>query len=511
MTIRVLIVDDSRFFRKRLAEMIASDPELELAGEAENGRDAVLRVRELKPDLVTMDVEMPVMNGIEAVREIMKVCPTPVLMFSSLTEQGAKATLDALEAGAMDFMPKCFDDILKNKKESVEALIGRMRELGRAKGSMHRFRPHAHTSQAHASFSGHSSVRTEPRSASLASGLSPSSTQGLGARASLRTTTSLRENTLLRDKASIGADSRTTTFTKNGLEATSRTSSLASRLNRITSSATSQTLGAEGLALANTTKDTTSISERMAAIRTRLHSPNKTSARGASALTSNLKESFKENAKESSKETVNDKAPTSLAYNRKFAAIFIGSSTGGPLALQTVLTALPADLPVPVVVVQHMPGSFTGPFAERLDELCALKVTEAKDGDQLVAGHVYVAPGGMQMLVESSIGNKATLKIVPSPAGINYKPCVDITFGSAAQAYRGRVLASVLTGMGADGRKGSSLLRAQGATILAQNEETCVIYGMPKAVVEAGLADYVLPIDEIAPQMGVELTKEKFT
>lgn len=507
MTIRVLIVDDSRFFRKRLAEMIASDPELELAGEAENGRDAVLRVRELKPDLVTMDVEMPVMNGIEAVREIMKVCPTPVLMFSSLTEQGAKATLDALEAGAMDFMPKCFDDILKNKKESVEALIGRMRELGRAKGSMHRFRPHAHTSQAHASFSGHSSVRTEPRSASLASGLSPSSTQGLGARASLRTTISLRENTLLRDKASIGADSRTTTFTKNGLEATSRTSSLASRLNRITSSATSQTLGAEGLALANTTKDTTSISERMAAIRTRLHSPNKTSARGASALTSNLKESFKENAKESSKETVNDKAPTSLAYNRKFAAIFIGSSTGGPLALQTVLTALPADLPVPVVVVQHMPGSFTGPFAERLDELCALKVTEAKDGDQLVAGHVYVAPGGMQMLVESSIGNKATLKIVPSPAGINYKPCVDITFGSAAQAYRGRVLASVLTGMGADGRKGSSLLRAQGATILAQNEETCVIYGMPKAVVEAGLADYVLPIDEIAPQMVAELTK----
>lgn len=507
MTIRVLIVDDSRFFRKRLAEMIASDPELELAGEAENGRDAVLRVRELKPDLVTMDVEMPVMNGIEAVREIMKVCPTPILMFSSLTEQGAKATLDALEAGAMDFMPKCFDDILKNKKESVEALIGRMRELGRAKGSMHRFRPHAHTSQAHASFSGHSSVRTEPRSASLASGLSPSSTQGLGARASLRTTTSLRENTLLRDKASIGADSRTTTFTKNGLEATSRTSSLASRLNRITSSATSQTLGAEGLALANTTKDTTSISERMVAIRTRLHSPNKTSARGASALTSNLKESFKENAKESSKETVNDKAPTSLAYNRKFAAIFIGSSTGGPLALQTVLTALPADLPVPVVVVQHMPGSFTGPFAERLDELCALKVTEAKDGDQLVAGHVYVAPGGMQMLVESSIGNKATLKIVPSPAGINYKPCVDITFGSAAQAYRGRVLASVLTGMGADGRKGSSLLRAQGATILAQNEETCVIYGMPKAVVEAGLADYVLPIDEIAPQMVAELTK----
>lgn len=507
MTIRVLIVDDSRFFRKRLAEMIASDPELELAGEAENGRDAVLRVRELKPDLVTMDVEMPVMNGIEAVREIMKVCPTPVLMFSSLTEQGAKATLDALEAGAMDFMPKCFDDILKNKKESVEALIGRMRELGRAKGSMHRFRPHAHTSQAHASFSGHSSVRTEPRSASLASGLSPSSTQGLGARASLRTTTSLRENTLLRDKASIGADSRTTTFTKNGLEATSRTSSLASRLNRITLSATSQTLGAEGLALANTTKDTTSISERMVAIRTRLHSPNKTSARGASALTSNLKESFKENAKESSKEAVNDKAPTSLAYNRKFAAIFIGSSTGGPLALQTVLTALPADLPVPVVVVQHMPGSFTGPFAERLDELCALKVTEAKDGDQLVAGHVYVAPGGMQMLVESSIGNKATLKIVPSPAGINYKPCVDITFGSAAQAYRGRVLASVLTGMGADGRKGSSLLRAQGATILAQNEETCVIYGMPKAVVEAGLADYVLPIDEIAPQMVAELTK----
>lgn len=171
----------------------------------------------------------------------------------------------------------------------------------------------------------------------------------------------------------------------------------------------------------------------------------------------------------------------------------IGTSTGGPVALQRVLTQLPANFPAPLVLIQHMPAAFTKAFAERLDKLCRIQVKEAEDGDILRPGLALLAPGGKQMMVDS----RGVVKILPGDERLNYKPCVDITFGSAAKSYGDRVLAVVLTGMGADGREGARMLKQVGSQVWAQDEASCVIYGMPMAVVKANLADAVYGLDDI--------------
>jgi two-component system chemotaxis response regulator CheB len=187
-------------------------------------------------------------------------------------------------------------------------------------------------------------------------------------------------------------------------------------------------------------------------------------------------------------------APTSPAPKRKaYKLVAIGTSTGGPVALQRVLTQLPANFPAPIVLIQHMPAAFTKAFAERLDKLCRISVKEAEDGDILRPGLALLAPGGKQMMVDG----RGAVKILPGDERLNYKPCVDITFGSAAKSYGDKVLAVVLTGMGADGREGARLLKQGGSHIWAQDEASCVIYGMPMAIVKADLADAVYSLDDI--------------
>jgi len=173
--------------------------------------------------------------------------------------------------------------------------------------------------------------------------------------------------------------------------------------------------------------------------------------------------------------------------------VAIGTSTGGPVALQRVLTQLPANFPAPIVLIQHMPAAFTKAFAERLNSLCRISVKEAEDGDLLRPGVSLLAPGGKQMMIDG----RGQIKILPGDERLNYKPCVDITFGSAAKAYADKVLAVVLTGMGADGRDGARMLKEAGSQVWAQDEASCVIYGMPMAVVKANLADAVYPLDDI--------------
>jgi two-component system chemotaxis response regulator CheB len=187
-------------------------------------------------------------------------------------------------------------------------------------------------------------------------------------------------------------------------------------------------------------------------------------------------------------------APTSAAPKRKaYKLVAIGTSTGGPVALQRVLTQLPANFPAPIVLIQHMPAAFTKAFAERLDKLCRISVKEAEDGDILRPGLALLAPGGKQMMVDG----RGAVKILPGDERLNYKPCVDITFGSAAKSYSDKVLAVVLTGMGADGREGARLLKQSGSQVWAQDEASCVIYGMPMAIVKAELADAVYSLDDI--------------
>lgn len=366
MAVRVLVVDDSGFFRRRIEEILNSDPGIEVVGTAADGREAILKAGELKPDVITMDIEMPVMDGITATRRIMALHRIPIVMFSSLTHEGAKATLDALEAGAVDFLPKKFEDISQNRDEARRVLCDKIRAAARS-----------HVMPA---------SRTRPAPASGSSG---------------------------------------------------------------------------------------SAGTRPAATRpATAASPTRSTAAAAPATGAG--------------------APARVRVD----LVAIGTSTGGPVALQKVLTALPGSYPHPIVMIQHMPASFTPAFAQRLNQLCQIEVREAADGDSLRPGLALLAPGGKQMLVE-----KGKVRVIDSEPGQHYKPCVDITFESVARAYPGRALGIILTGMGADGREGCRAMKATGCPIWSQDEASSVVYGMPAAVAEAGLSDAILPLDRIGPEL----------
>jgi two-component system chemotaxis response regulator CheB len=342
MVTRVLVVDDSGFFRRRIVDILETDARIEVVGTADNGKAAIDQVAKLKPDVVTMDIEMPVIDGITTVQCITSILPTPTLMFSSLTLNGAQATLDALEAGAVDFLPRRFEDIVKDRDQAKLLLHRRLHAVARKKSA------------------------AKPETA------------------------------------------------------------LSAPLK-----ATSISTGVE---------------------------------------------------------------------DKPFQVVVIASSTGGPLALARVLTSLPADFPYPVLVVQHMPATFTPSFASRLDQQCALNVKEAAEGDEVKSGQVLVAPGGRQMTLKQS-GGEVKVNINDGDPGLRYRPCADTTFESVARIYGVKTLALVLTGMGADGCEGARKLKQLGATVWSQDEASSVIYGMPMAVAEAGLSDRVLSLSDIGPSL----------
>ena len=348
MAVKVLVVDDSGFFRRRVSEILSADPNIKVVGTATNGREGVEQALALKPDVITMDYEMPLMDGITAGRQIMQRCPTPVLMFSSLTHEGARVTPDALDAGAVDYLPKNFEDISRNPEKVRQLLCEKVHTIARSNRS-------------HSAF-----VSAAPVPVAFTTAQAP----------------------------------------------------LAPR---------------------------------------------------------------------------SEPAAQSKPKRKSYRLVAIGTSTGGPVALQRVLTQLPANFPAPLVLIQHMPAAFTRAFAERLDKICRIQVKEAEDGDQLRPGLALLAPGGKQMMIDG----RGSVRILPGDDRLNYKPSVDITFGSAAKAYTDKVLAVVLTGMGAAGREGARLLKQGGSQIWAQDEASCVIYGMPMAVVKANLADAVYGLDDI--------------
>lgn len=410
MSIRVLIVDDSTFFRKRLNEIISFDPELEVVGEAKDGKEAVDMTVSLHPDVITMDVEMPVMDGITAVKEIMAKHPTPILMFSSLTYEGANSTFQALEAGAVDFMPKNFDDIAHKREDALKHLRDNIKAVARSR-----------------------ITKVIPGTAAKS------------APPPVKTTLS---------KPSTAAPAPT----KGDMP-------------------THSTTGATG-----TTKQAfDKIQELLGDV-----------DRGRPAAAGHF--------------TFGDHKGETTHFKKSgkhHDIVLIGSSTGGPVALQSIIPKL-SELKVPLVVVQHMPGSFTSTFAQRLDAISKNHVVELHDGDILEPGKCYITPGGQQMIFEKGIG-KVRVRVFNGEGKVTYNPCVDVTFASAVQCYGGRVLAMILTGMGSDGCEGCRLLKAKGATIWAQNEETCVVYGMPQAIVNEHLAEQVLPLDQFAHCIDEEL------
>lgn len=328
--IRVLVVDDSSFMRSALKRHIESDTQFTVIDTAQNGREGVEKALRLKPDVVTLDVEMPVMNGLEALRAIVANSSIPVLMVSAVTEAGATITIEALTIGAVDFIPKA-----KGAHQIHEKLLAAV---------------------------------------------------------------------------------------------------------------------------------TAGLSRRIVATR-----PVPSAAPPLPPLTLTC-------------------VPAKI--------VVIGSSTGGPQALQEVIRSLPANLPVPVVVAQHMPPQFTLALARRLDEICPLSVVEAEEGMPLKRGVVYIGPGGKHLRVTAT-----TIKVEPDNGESLYKPSVDVLTESAIEAFGNQVLGVMLTGMGNDGMKEFTRLHQTGGYTLVQDQASCVVYGMPRAVSDAGAADEVLPLERIGPRI----------
>jgi two-component system chemotaxis response regulator CheB len=342
VSVRVLVVDDSAFMRQLLVRLLSSSPDVEVAGTARDGVEAVEETLRLRPDVVTLDVEMPRLDGLGALRRLMRVCPTPVVMVSSLTQAQAEATIQALVAGAVDFVAKPANPV----------------DMARVAGEL--------------------------------------------------------------------------------------------------------------------------TAKVLAAARVRLE--------GRGGPPSGRPRS----AEEMRRPAAGGAVPSPAGPPRRL--VVIGCSTGGPQALRTLLPALPEALPAAVVVVQHMPAGFTRALAERLDRECRLRVREAAEGDPLQAGTVLVAPGGHHVV----LGHDGAVHLDDGPPRHGVRPAVDATLESAATRFDGGTVAAILTGMGSDGTAGARLIREAGGVVLAEDERTCVVYGMPRSVVEAGFADRVVPLDAMA-------------
>lgn len=339
----ILVVDDSAFMRKVITQKLEEDPDFSVVGIARDGLDAIAKVQRLKPDLVTMDVEMPKMNGIEALENIMQNFPVPVVMLSSRTMEGAKDTIQALEIGAVDFFLK--DTLLNSEVSNKQVQEFYMRLKGILQANPIKIKP----------------------------------------------------------------------------------------------------------------VDRPQTVEKPVA-RSQAVEPRKID-------------------------------------HQHIDLVFIGCSTGGPSALQAILPHFPKDFPAPVVVAQHMPPGFTKPLADRFDTLCHLKVSELQDGQVMEVGNIYIAPSGYQTRFEKKQDGKVIFKVdKEEKSQALYKPCVDISLTSAAPIFKERLLSVILTGMGVDGMQGCGLVKQNNGSVFVEAEQSCVVYGMPKAVKEAGYADgqYIL-------------------
>jgi two-component system chemotaxis response regulator CheB len=335
--IRVLVVDDSAFVRKALSRMLGDAPDIEVVGTAVDGQDGLEKVLSLRPTVITLDVKMPRVDGLEALRRIMSECPTPVLLLSSITSEGADVTLRGLELGALDFVDKSSVQGSMNLLGLADELRAKVRALAGA----HRRAPAA---------------RPAPR---------PSETQ---------------------------------------------------------------------------------------------------------------------------------------AERGKVQAVVIGTSTGGPAALQAIIPRLPPTLPVPILIVQHMPVGFTRSLAERLDQKSALVVREARDGEPPQTGRVLIAPAGRHLKLRRVQG-EPRLWLDHEPESALHRPSVDVLMQTAARVYSSGVLGILLTGMGSDGVEGLRAIKAAGGRTLAQSEDSCVIFGMPKAAMDAGVVHRAVPLERVPDEI----------
>lgn len=366
--VRILVVDDSAFMRKMISSMIERDPNLKVVGTARDGRDAIEKVKELQPDVMTLDIEMPAMDGLSALEIIMEQYPLPVIMVSSHTTEGAEMTLRALDLGAVDFIAKQTSFVNTDIVKIEQELIRKIKAVSGRKSFVANYRPALQSSQ-------------------------------------------------------------------------------------IAKKREMMQRGRSGVAGHDAVPEPQPV---------RQYAPVAPAARGAAAV----------------------------------RVIAVGTSTGGPPALQALLTKIPASLSVPMLIVQHMPPAFTGPLAKRLNSLCQIEVREAIHGERLTPGVAFLAPGGKHMTVRNG-----GIVLSDEPVDSLHRPSVDVMVASAIREYGKSVLGVIMTGMGSDGAKAMKVLHDQGGTVLAQSAESCVVYGMPRAVVEANAASEVAELGQLADRV----------
>ncbi|MGO0061703.1 protein-glutamate methylesterase/protein-glutamine glutaminase [Brevibacillus fluminis] len=390
-TIRVLVVDDSAFMRKVISDILSEDPSIEVIDRAKNGKECVEKVKSLQPDVVTLDLEMPIMNGLEALEQLMKEHPVPVVMLSSVTREGAEQTIRALELGAIDFVTKPSGSISLDIHKVADGIVEKVKAAALTRMRQRRpggFAPKPSASIPSPSPAPSPAVQPQPPAKPLGFPRPPAAPAE-------------------RETASTQATPPSVTPMKQ---------------NRI--------------------------------------------------------------------------APLGTSFSKLVA---VGTSTGGPKALQTLLTAIPAQFPAPIVVVQHMPPGFTRSLAQRLDTLCGLHVVEAENGQALEAGTVYIAPGGYHMEVAEQSGKQLTIHLHQADPRGGHRPSVDVLFESVSKLTNVSKWAIIMTGMGSDGTKGLRQMKEAGpVTSIIEDESSCVVYGMPRSAVVAGLADHVVPLEKIA-------------
>ena len=345
--IRVLIVDDSAFMRTAIERMLNEESDIQIIGSAANGREAVGKAARLRPDVITMDIEMPIMDGLQSLKEIMRLCPTPVIMVSSLTHEGAKVTLDALDLGAIDYVPKPGSTLSVNVLKLKDEIVSKIR-------------------------------------------------------------------------AATGADPKP--------------------------------IKLEFL-------------------------PGRNASRRPTKVDNNIK-----------------------------SAVFIGASTGGPPAVQKILSAFDPALPAPVIVAQHMPKTFTAAYASRMNSLCGIRVKEAGDGEVIQNSVAYICPGDFQTKIVRDSDERLCFSIVSNESvKEKYAPSINHLFFSAAKELAHNSIGVILTGMGDDGVRGLKNIKLMGGLTIAQDRLSSVVYGMPRAALEQEAAVRILSLDEIAKEVELAL------
>jgi len=417
---KVLVVDDSAFMRKIFSDLIEKDPSFQVVDTAVNGRDAVEKTISLKPDIVTMDVEMPEMNGLEALKLIMAKQPLPVIMLSGINEEGMRETIMALESGAFDFIRKPSLTYSQHIGQVGDALLEQLKAAMAAK-------------ERRAAFKAEEEKRRLQKKETTRSHMPSGGT-------------------------AFEAKKMTFEPVKRPLPPPVKAETKVGRGDR----------------RAKEPKQAKPVAQPPAVI------AETAAARDDIAV---------------------PEPPDRRMKNRQafHDLVAIGCSTGGPRALKEVLEKIPADLPAPVVIVQHMPPNFTRSLAQRLNSFSPLEVMEAKDGMKLEAGCAYIAPGGRHLKVgRDTEGNFVAVLTDDKPMN-GHKPSVDVLFESLLPFSSLQRHVVLMTGMGGDGAKMMKRLYDAGVkSTFAESEETCIVYGMPRSAVELGCVSHVLPLHDIA-------------